>query len=44
MQRHLIQAESGFDKEKALFEQKVTYLENALLEKQTKEKDSMSEW
>ena len=37
------QSQSEFDKEKALLEQKVEYLESALKEKQDKERDSNSE-
>lgn len=44
MQRHLMQAESEFEKEKALFEQKIEYLEKALKEKVGKERDQMFEW
>lgn len=44
MQRHLVQSESEFEKEKALFEQKVEYLERTLKEKTEKEKDYLSEW
>ncbi len=44
MQRHLIQVDSEFDKERALFEQKIAFMEKGLLEKQAKEKDHLSDW
>ena len=43
VQRSVKQSQSEFDKEKALLEQKVEYLESALKEKQDKERDSNSE-
>lgn len=43
MQRHLISVESEFDKERALFEQKVEFLERNLAEKSAKEKDFLAE-
>jgi hypothetical protein len=43
MQRHLISVESEFDKERALFEQKVEFLERNLAEKTAKEKDFLAE-
>lgn len=44
MQRHLMLCQSEFDKEKALFEQKVEFLEKALQEKSAKERDYQAEW
>ena len=43
MQRHLVQAESEFEKERALFEQKAEFMEKALAEKAEKEKTYMNE-
>lgn len=43
MTRQIVQSESEFDKEKALFEQKIEYLERALTEKAVKEKSYLSE-
>lgn len=43
MQRHLVQVESEFDKERALFEQKVEFLEKSLQEKTSRERDFLAE-
>ncbi len=44
IQRDAKQSQSEFDKEKALLEQKVSYLELSLKERDDKERDSTSEW
>ena len=43
VQRSVKQSQSEFDKEKALLDQKVEYLESVLKEKQDRERDSTSE-
>lgn len=43
MQRRLVQSESEFDKEKALFAQKVEYLEKQIAEKAAREQDILAE-
>ena len=44
IQRSVKQSQSEFDKEKALMEQKITYLEQSLQEKTDKERDTTNEW
>mmetsp|Transcript_33944 Transcript_33944/g.44790 ORF Transcript_33944/g.44790 Transcript_33944/m.44790 type:complete len:92 (+) Transcript_33944:493-768(+) len=44
VQRGIKQSQSEFDKEKALMEQKITYLEQSLKEKTEKERESTTEW
>ena len=43
MQRHLVQVESEFEKERALFDQKVEFLEKSLEEKTARERDFLAE-
>ena len=44
VQRNVKQNQSEFDKQKALLEQKVQYLEEVLKEKTDREKESSTEW
>ena len=44
MHRKNIQVESEFEKQKALLEQKVTFLEKNLEEKMSKEREQMTHW
>jgi len=44
VQRSIKQSQSESDKEKALMEQKITYLEQQLKEKSEKERESTTEW
>ena len=44
MQRHLMQVDSEFDKERALLEQKIVFIETAMEEKSARERDYMTEW
>ena len=44
MHRENVKIESEFEKERALMEQKIVYLEKSLDEKTSKEKDYMQKW
>lgn len=44
MHRKNIQVESEFEKQKALLEQKVSFLEKTLEEKMSKEREYMTNW
>jgi hypothetical protein len=44
MHRENVKALSGFEKERALMEQKIEYLEKSLEEKTSKEKEYLSNW
>lgn len=44
MNRDNVKNESEFEKERALMEQKIIYLEKSLEEKTSKEKDYMQKW
>ena len=44
MHRENVKAGSEFEKERALLEQKISFLEKSLEEKTDKEKESLSSW
>jgi hypothetical protein len=44
MHREKVKAMSDFEKERALMEQKIAYLEKSLEEKTSKEKEYLSNW
>lgn len=44
LHRENVKARSGFEKERALMEQKISYLEKSLEEKTSKEKEYLSNW
>ena len=44
MHRKTVEAESDFDKQKALLEQRISFLEASLEDKKSKEREYMTSW